>query len=176
MKKTTLAVIVAGLAVATSASANWYVQGDLGVSKTKFTSFSEMNKTKVDTRVSGGYDLGDWRVAVDYTHHGKFKGNGNSAKIAGFGVSALYDIDLDAEVKPYVGARIATNGFKVNSQSAHFKNDTTYKFGYGAIVGAQYKVANNVALNGGVEYNRLGKFEDTNVNQYGVRAGVRYDF
>ena len=38
--------------------------------------------------------------------------------------------------------------------------------GYGVVAGAKYKLADKVYANGGLEYNRLGSFDDTKVNNY----------
>ncbi|WP_439257088.1 opacity family porin [Lonepinella sp. BR2271] len=186
MKKTTLAIMIGAFAFATSASAsNWYVQGDLGYSKTKFTSYSSLNDSKFEPGFSLGYDFGDFRLAADYTHHGKFSGNVNSAngsvpasaKIYGVGVSAFYDINLNNDIKPYVGVRVASNIVKYDQgKNGVLVSSTEAKLGYGAIVGAQYKLDTNWAVNGGIEYNRLGSYEDTNVNNYGAKVGIRYSF
>ncbi|WP_439243313.1 OmpW family outer membrane protein [Lonepinella sp. BR2474] len=183
MKKTALALIIGALAVATSANAtNWYVQGDLGYSKNKFTSYPEIDKSKFEPRLSVGYDFGDFRLAVDYTHYGKFSGTDGygdytSSKIYGIGFSGIYDFEINSDIKPYVGVRLASNVFKTdNSSGGFFESKTQTKFGYGALVGAQYKLDANWAVNGGIEYNRLGSFEDTKVNNYGAKVGIRYNF
>ena len=44
--------------------------------------------------------------------------------------------------------------------------------GYGVVAGAKYKLADKVYANGGLEYNRLGSFDDTKVNNYGAKVGV----
>ena len=48
--------------------------------------------------------------------------------------------------------------------------------GYGVVAGAKYKLAEKVYANGGLEYNRLGSFDDTKVNNYGAKVGVGYEF
>lgn len=181
MKKTALVVALGALTLATSVQANWYVQGDLGYSKVKFSAYSVLDETKKDPRISLGYDLGTFRLAMDYTHYGKFegvdKGDRISAKSYGLGFSGLYDFATTSTLKPYAGVRLTQNVFKVeNSRSGRFVDHTENKFGYGVIAGAQYEFAPKWSLNGGVEYNRLGKFEDTRVNQYGAKVGVRFDF
>ena len=45
--------------------------------------------------------------------------------------------------------------------------------GYGVVAGAKYKLADKVYANGGLEYNRLGSFDDTKVNNYGAKSGRR---
>lgn len=180
MKKL-LAVAIGALALSTTANANWYVQGDLGYSKLKFTEYSALNKNKFEPRISVGYKLNDWRFAVDYTHYGKASGYSNgeyiSAKGYGFGISGFYDLDFNLPVKPYVGVRLATNIFRIeNSLPGAFEERTQTKFGYGALAGVSYDLAPNFILNTGIEYNRLGSWEDTKVNQYGVKVGLRYEF
>ena len=41
--------------------------------------------------------------------------------------------------------------------------------GYGVVAGAKYKLADKVYANGGLEYNRLGSFDDTKVNKMCIR-------
>ena len=181
MKKTALAVVLGTLAFSTAASANWYAGVDLGASRIKFSEYSALNETKLTPSVSVGYDFGDWRLAADYTYYGSFEGQSagehTEAKIYGLGFSAFYDFRVNSDIKPYVGARVAQNSFKVQNRKANaFSDYTHYKLGMGVVAGAQYQFAPNWSLNGAVEYNRLGKFADTKVNQYGAKVGIRFDF
>lgn len=186
MMKKSLLVLAIGALCSLTASANFYVQGDLGVAKTKFSSYPEMNKTNIAPSVSVGYDLGAMRLALDYTHYGKFSGTSYfgvnqkehvSAKIYGLGLSAFYDFNVNSALKPYLGMRLASNIFDIeNKGSNFFRSEKTTKLGYGFIAGAQYGLTTNLFVNGGIEYNRLGRFSDTSVNQYGAKVGLRYDF
>ena len=206
MKKSLLALAIGALAVASTANANWYVQGDLGYSKIKASGDSDFNKNKFTPSVAVGYKLGNTRFALDYTYYGKFTESsegmvetGNAAgnhivlkgtdrdelKINSFGFSAIYDIDLNSEFVPYVGARLSYNTFKLDNNFYATNGATSYresnsakehKFGYGVLAGVSYNFAPNWAVNGGVEYNRLGKFDDVKVNQYGAKVGIRYEF
>ena len=170
MKKSLLAVIVGALAFASVANANIYAEGDIGLSQTKANG---SNNTRVEPRVSVGYKVGNTRVAGDYTHHGKVDGT----KIQGLGASVLYDFDTNSKVQPYVGARVATNQFKyTNRAEQKFKSSSDIKLGYGVVAGAKYKLDGNWYANGGVEYNRLGNFDSTKVNNYGAKVGVGYGF
>ena len=170
MKKSLLAVIVGALAFASVANANIYAEGDIGLSQTKANG---SNNTRVEPRVSVGYKVGNTRVAGDYTHHGKVDGT----KIQGLGASVLYDFDTNSKVQPYVGARVATNQFKyTNRAEQKFKSSSDIKLGYGIVAGAKYKLDGNWYANGGVEYNRLGNFDSTKVNNYGAKVGVGYGF
>ncbi|MDY4280013.1 MAG: opacity family porin [[Pasteurella] mairii] len=196
MKKTVLAILMGALAFAsTTVSANWYVQGDLGISKIKSSGADngEISEKKFSPSVSVGYRFVDWRLALDYTHYGKSDygfgadngfGNGN-LKVNSFGLSAIYDINLNTSIKPYVGARIALNDVKwneslvenINGQTRRSSDsDNTSKFGFGGFVGATYEFYPNWSLNGAVEYNRLAKINDVNINQYGAKVGLRYEF
>ena len=170
MKKSLLAVIVGAFAFASVANANIYAEGDIGLSQTKANG---SNNTRVEPRVSVGYKVGNTRVAGDYTHHGKVDGT----KIQGLGASVLYDFDTNSKVQPYVGARVATNQFKyTNRAEQKFKSSSDIKLGYGVVAGAKYKLDGNWYANGGVEYNRLGNFDSTKVNNYGAKVGVGYVF
>lgn len=170
MKKSLLAIVVGAFAIASTAQAGVYAEGDIGVSKTKADGSS---KTKVEPRVAVGYKLGNVRVAGDYTHHGKVEG----AKIQGVGASVLYDFDMNSDVQPYVGARISANRFKYDERADQsYKSSSDTKLGYGVVAGAKYKLDQNWYANGGVEYNRLGNFDDTKVNNYGAKVGVGYEF
>lgn len=181
MKKTALAIVLSALAFSTVANANWYAGADLGVSRVKFSEYSNLNKTKLTPSINAGYDLGDWRLGIDYTYYGSFEGAGNGesvkAEIYSLGLSAFYDFNINSDITPYVSARISQNLFEVKNTGANFfDDDNHYKFGFGASAGVNYKLAKNWSLNGAVEYNRLGKFEDTKVNQYGAKVGIRFDF
>ena len=207
MKKSLLALAIGALAVASTANANWYVQGDLGYSKIKTSGDdSDFNKSKFTPSLAVGYKLGNTRFALDYTYYGKSSSSelgtydgpdasGNHISLTGvdrselkinsFGLSAIYDIDLDLPVVPYVGARLSYNTFKYDSNfyasngtNSYRESDSQkdHKFGYGVLAGVSYNFAPNWAVNGGVEYNRLGKFDDVKVNQYGAKVGIRYEF
>lgn len=198
MKKSLLALAIGALAVASTANANWYVQGDLGYSKVKSSGgdLGDFNKGKFTPSLAVGYRLGDWRLALDYTHYGKIEESyaddwevsTESLKIYGLGFSAIYDIDLGNELlKPYVGLRLSQNFFdskneamvRSSSGQGYMResiSEKENKFGYGVLAGVSYNFAPNWAVNGGVEYNRLGKFEDVKVNQYGAKVGIRYEF
>lgn len=146
------------------------LEGDIGLSQTKANG---SNNTRVEPRVSVGYKVGNTRVAGDYTHHGKVDGT----KIQGLAASVLYDFDTNSKVQPYVGARLATNQFKyTNCAEQKFKSSSDIKLGYGVVAGAKYKLDGNWYANGGVEYNRLGNFDSTKVNNYGEKVGVGYGF
>ena len=206
MKKL-LVVALGTLVLASTAQAEWYVQGNLGYSKIKTSGLEdgELNKSKVTPSVAVGYKLGDIRLAVDYTYYGNvddhrrlydedgYTESKDELKIRGVGVSALYDIDLQSNIKPYVGVRLSSNKIKMKSSDTgvYKRNDgtifnalekekdvteTSTKFGYGALVGASYDLMPNLALDVAAEYNILGKFDDVKVKQYGVKAGLRYTF
>ena len=113
------------------------------------------------------------RVAGDYTHHGKFQGT----QVQGLGATVFYDFDTNSQIEPYVGARLAANRFKFEDRAEQrYKSSSETKVGYGVVAGAKYKLADKVYANGGLEYNRLGSFDDTKVNNYGAKVGVGYEF
>ena len=172
MKKSLLAIVVGALAVASTANAGLYAEGDLGLSRTKLSNGGS-SKTKIEPRVAVGYKLGNMRVAGDYTHHGNFQGT----KVQGLGATVFYDFDTNSQIEPYVGARLAANRFKFEDRAdQRYKSSSETKVGYGVVAGAKYKLAEKVYANGGLEYNRLGSFDDTKVNNYGAKVGVGYEF
>ncbi|EIJ67811.1 MULTISPECIES: opacity family porin [Pasteurellaceae] len=177
MKKTLLAIISA-LAIVSTAQANIYVEGNAGMSKIKS---GDVSKSRFTPSVAVGYDTGDFRYAIDYTHYGKSNAGDSHVKTQGIGASAIYDIEVGSPVKPYVGVRVSANNIDAKEEkSSHnlhtIRQTDSYKLGYGAMAGVQYKVAKDVSLNGGIEYNRLGRANEHNINQYGAKAGIRYDF
>ncbi len=192
MRKSLLAIVIAASAVASTAAANWYVEGDLGYSKIKTSgsNYGEINKSKFTPSVSVGYKFVDWRLAADYTHYGKseysYSGNGvvgnGEMKIQGFGLSAIYDLHLNTDLQPYIGVRLSSNvveldeHYRRGNSTVYAHSEDTAKFGYGAFAGASYQLAPDWALTGTVEYNRLGKIDDVKINQYGAKVGLRYTF
>ncbi|MFC0322472.1 opacity family porin [Gallibacterium melopsittaci] len=190
MKK--LIVIALGaLAVASVVNAEVYVQGDLGYSKLKSTGLAHGNvsDSNLEPSVAVGYKMGDWRIAVDYTNYGKASGSytdgsvkGHAkAKAQGVGISAIYDIDINSAVKPYIGGRLSANSVKVTDNyvengAKHSDTDSSTKLGYGAMVGANYGLAPNLDLDTAVEYNRLGNWDGVKLNQYGLKVGLKYSF
>lgn len=186
MKKLLIAALGA-LAVASTANAEVYVQGDLGYAKLKTSGLAHGNISDSDfyPSVAIGYKVGDWRTALDYTNYGKAKdsysdgsGRGNTkVKAQGFGISGIYDIDLDTVLKPYVGVRLSANDVEVtdNYAGGHSK-ESSVKLGYGAMVGANYGLAPNLDLNTALEYNRLGNWDGVKLNQYGLKVGLKYSF
>ncbi len=182
MKKL-LVVALGALVVASTANAQIYVEGNLGYSKLKTTGsdHSNVSGSHFSPSIALGYKMADWRAAVDYTDYGKASSNyvGGKTKIKakGFGVSAFYDIDLNSLLTPYVGVRLSTNTVTVKDYSASGVNsDSSFKLGYGAVVGATYKLGPSLDLNSGLEYNRLGNWKGIKINQYGLKVGLRYSF
>lgn len=199
MKKL-LAVAIGALAISSTAAANWYAQGDLGYSKSKFKGGNDnVSMTSFSPSVSVGYKINELRFALDYTYYGKenfsyknyYATNSYSqinidVKAHGFGFSTFYDFDLNSPIKPYVGLRLSLNDLKVNSSYVDFangvRNDSASrsqsytKPGYGILAGASYQLTSNLALDGGIQLQRLASFDGIKVNQYGVKVGLRYEF
>ena len=55
MKKSLLAIVVGALAVASTANAGLFAEGDLGLSRTKLSNGGS-SKTKIEPRVAVGYN------------------------------------------------------------------------------------------------------------------------
>ncbi|UNU72595.1 opacity family porin [Moraxella nasovis] len=116
--------------------------------------------------------------------------NNVEGKIQSVGLSAIYDLQTVSGFTPYVGGRIGINQLKVShditgyasyngQQSSKTQNIAKHKdtkVGAGVLAGVQYAVNPNLALDAGVQYNYLGKFDGIKANQYGAKVGVRYSF
>lgn len=185
MKKL-LALAIGAIAFTSTAQANWYVQGDVGYAKNEIATYKN---NALEPRISLGYTLQDFRLALDYTHYKTMNKNysdqgmdGNlKLKTRGVGFSALYDIPTGTDIIPYVGARLAINyldykDMASNTSKTDYNSDKSASLGYGAVVGAQYNLSKDLKLNAGVEYNFLGKIEDHTLKNYGAKVGFRYDF
>lgn len=199
MKKS-LFVLAFGALFTATASANFYVQGDLGYSKLKS---EDVSKSKFSPSFAVGYKFNDFRLALDYTHYGKMSRTDieqvtlpgqnpqqpnvvsgpekYSLKVQSIGLSALYDFNFLSPFKPYVGVRLSQNHFKSTLDFSapgysEYRSTTANKFGYGLLAGAHYPLAKALSLNAGIEYNCLGNIDGAKVKQYGAKVGLRYDF
>lgn len=160
----------------------------------------------VSYTVAVGKDTGMVRYALDYTNFGKIKGSGTDVtelpngavkkevywgeiKAHSLGLSAIYDFETVSGFTPYVGGRLGINQVKVEdsevvtttaplgiTQETYYDSEKKTKVGFGVLAGAQYAINPQLAVDAGVEYNHLGKFEETKVHQYGAKVGLRYNF
>ena len=170
----------------------FYIQGDVGHTSVKGKIYDESETAKgFSPRLSAGYDFGDFRVAADYTHYKSHKESGRisgsttydaKAKFQSFGISAIYDINLQSPVKPYVGARVGLNHVSFDTKEygdtgfiEHYETRKT-KTGLGVMTGIGYDINQNIALDAGYRYNYWGKFDDVKVHSHEVSAGVRVKF
>lgn len=196
MKKLLLATLLAGAStLAVANHSNLYVQGDVLASKLELKEDGFKEKDNLTgVRVAVGTDAGAVRYVADYTHFGKVKysesyPNGDytrgNIKVQSLGASAIYDFQTVSGFAPYVGARLGVNHLKFNWQykdtignrvDTEVGSEKKTKVGLGAVAGVQYHVNPNIAVDGGVEYNHLGKIDGLKVNQYGAKVGVRYNF
>ena len=193
MKKVLATLVALSLPAVALADDNrgFYVQGDLGHSTIKTKDDGGKGSAKgFSPRLSGGYDFGDFRVAADYTHYKSHKESGRissstnydaKAKFQSFGVSAIYDINLQSPVKPYVGARLGLNriSYSDDFRSTGYHETESFrktKAGVGVMAGVGYDITQNVALDAGYRYNHWGKFDGLKVHSHEVSAGVRVKF
>lgn len=205
MKQTNIrlaAALIAAMGVSAAAVADEirgpYVQGDIGLANLKVdggekfklrNTFRSLKNSYKDSgfmpRISAGYDFGDFRVAGDYTHYksiseGVREDNSSldvKVKARGVGVSAIYDIPLQSNFQPYVGARVAVNKVKAEATATvanarGHSSESETKVGYGLMAGLGYKINNNLTIDGGYRYNRL----DSDLKAHEVSAGLRYTF
>ena len=193
MKKILATLVALSLPVVALADEHrgFYIQGDAGHASVKGKAYGDSVTAKsFSPRLSGGYDFGDFRVAADYTHYKSHKESGKissstnydaKAKFQSFGVSAIYDFNLNSPVKPYVGARVGINRFSYDDdyRSVNFHETESIrktKTGVGVLAGVGYDITENVALDAGYRYNHLGKFDGLKVHSHEVSAGVRVKF
>lgn len=192
IKKFLLAVTLAVTSVASFASSGLYVQGDVLASKLEAKEDGEKFKKNTGApRIAVGKDTGNIRYQADYTYFGKIKHSevvgsaSHNAELTAhsLGFSAIYDFDTKTALTPYVGARLGLNVLNLDAKtkdtaSSIETEERKTTVGAGVLGGVQYNINNQFAVNAGLEYNYLGKFEDsdTKVNQYGASIGVRYNF
>ncbi|MDO4897577.1 MAG: opacity family porin [Moraxella sp.] len=176
MKKLLLASLLAIPALA-FAQDGYYVQADVGYARVKIDNLSGGDNTiSYGVAVGKAMDNGA-RVAVDYTHLAgdEFRDKNSTLKVKAHsvGVSSIYDFKNDTALTPYMGVRVSANRLSAEDHTGGVHSTRT---GIGAVAGVQYEIAPNIALDGAVEYNYLGRFEGEKVTQYGAKAGVRVDF
>lgn len=192
MKKLVIAALLSTFAATSFANQDdkgFYVQGDLGFSKIEIeyldSGFDVIDDSSFTQRLSGGYDFGRFRVALDYTNYGSYSRNVSDgyrsaslkAKITSLGLTGFYDFKSVGNFGPYVGVRLSSNQFKLSGYAygGGYSNSGAASErvgGIGILAGTQYKLTQNVSLNLGAEFNRLS--EET--RQFGINAGIRYSF
>lgn len=195
MKFSAIVLAVLAAVSAVSASANPYVQGN--VSRSTINANQEQAPAG---RIAVGTDTGAFRYAADYTHFGRLKDevhhsagtNSVSFDVNSIGVSAIADIaNTNSTFVPYVGARVGYSHLDSKAVVNTAERTVTVKdnkksVGAGLLAGVQYNVNQNLAIDAGLEYNRLGtvklKDEFGNVvdklepTQKSLSLGVRYNF
>lgn len=179
--------------------ANTYVQSSVGVSSLNSKDIRNQSKIKdkdMTLSVSVGKDLGAVRYAVDYTNFGKiqhtetgFANDPNdyrktTLKAHSLGVSAIYDLQSYSGFTPYAGVRLAANklsfdrNYRVTADKPYYTSISAKKtqIGVGAVAGVSYAVSPQWTIDGGVEYNHLGKVDNFKIKEYGAKASLRYAF
>ncbi|HHV6870366.1 TPA: opacity family porin [Haemophilus influenzae] len=177
-------------------------------------------------RFSIGYDFGNWRLALDYSHYDRWS---HSKRIVGeqnktvntnkinlkaihfdqgtfqarssYGISAIYDLDLNSKFKPYAGVRISVGKIRhsvylddkaqitVTPQNAnplvgpvtdahppYHDSHNIKRIGFGFIGGIGYDITPNITLDLGYRYNDWGRLENVRFKTHEASFGVRYRF
>ncbi|QEY25122.1 opacity family porin [Neisseria zalophi] len=175
-----------------------YVQGDIGLAHLKFddgkkfkirNTFRNIKDSYKESgfmpRISAGYDYGDFRVAGDYTHYKTISESSRDAnssanvkvKVRGIGASVIYDVPMQSNFQPYVGARLSVNKIKSEANVRYLNergstSDSSTKVGIGALAGVGYKINDNLTADAGYRFNRL----TSDLNTHEVSVGLRYTF
>lgn len=175
MKKLVLAALFA-LPMFAMAQSGYYIQGDVGFSRPKVeTEGRTFNGNEVSYGVAVGKQLqNNARVEADYTYYGKTKKDGAEFEAQGLGLSAIYDFKNNTNFTPYLGVKVSAN--RLDVQHTNGAKDERIRAGIGGVAGVQYQMNPNLALDGGVEYNHLGKVSGSNADQYGAKVGARVNF
>lgn len=89
----------------------------------------------------------------------------------------IYDIDLGGDFTPYVGGRLGVNKLKYSAGYAasgerFSSSQSKTKTGVGLLLGVNYKLSEEMALDAGYRYNHMDK--DINAHEFSV--GLRYYF
>lgn len=189
MKKLLIATALTTFALTTQAE-GLYLQADAGYSGLTATVDGQSGSNGTSSQRLGlGYDFGNqFRLAVDYTNFGKIKeeyaGINASLKVKSVGATAFYEFNKNSKWVPYFGVRVARNTLKATIDGSYSAygyytshidtEDSESVTGVGAILGGQYKFTPNVALNIGLEYNRIGG--SLSLNEASIKAGFRIGF
>ncbi len=201
MKKLIMALV---MLAPMSAMAGAYVQANVGTSSIFLEGADETYEQngEVSYGVSFGGTTGkNGRVAIDYTQFADIKDKGTiedgifstvnaevNLKAKSVGISYIYDFKNNSPVTPYLGTRFGVTQIEMNGEVVDegILSTTTYTVqekethaSVGLITGVQYQITPKVALDLAAEYNYLGRLEsldESDIHQFGVKAGMRADF
>ncbi|OEY75050.1 hypothetical protein BFQ30_02790 [Haemophilus quentini] len=191
--------------------------------------FNDYKKFKTHSnhpRFSIGYDFDNWRLALDYSHYDRWshskriileKNNtirtntvnikaihfdqGTFQARSSYGISAIYDLDLNSKFKPYAGIRISVGKIrhsvylddKVQTTVTPQNGSSTVgpvkdvhppyhdsrnirRIGFGFIGGIGYDITQSITLDLGYRYNDWGRLENVRFKTHEASFGVRYRF
>ena len=115
----------------------------------------------------GGYRLGSWRFEEEYSYRRNDvaeydAADGSNRHTHSIMTNVIYDLTTDWPVTPHIGVGIGAmdvfDGLKVPSRGLVF-NDTSWQFGYQAIVGLRYDITPFLAVD--LDYRYLATTEST---------------
>ena len=115
----------------------------------------------------GGYRLDSWRFEEEYSYRrtdvAQYDAAGGSNRHThSIMTNVIYDLTTDWPVTPHIGVGIGAmdvfDGLKVPSRGLVF-NDTSWQFGYQAIVGLRYDITPFLAVD--LDYRYLATTEST---------------
>jgi len=185
MKKILFAVTVAAAAlVSTSAMAQAYVSADVGIGHASVdcSGTTSCDKNGTSFKVTGGYKLGYGLAAeLGYIDFGKVTASdvGVSAKITAraWTLGAAYEFPFTPEFAGVARLGVASVDTKASATVAGggsgSVSETKTQAYYG--LGANYAVAKNVKIEGGVDWSHAS-FDGSSAVIRSISAGVRYEF
>lgn len=196
MKKMLLVLAVFG-AMTMTAQATPYIQGNVIRSKLDVNNEIEVGRetNAAAYRAAVGNDVGVYRYALDVTNFGRIQEKNHhelgtdvdSVNANSLGLTGIVDLTQNAAFTPYVGARVGVNRVRFkNRDVSDTQKDVETTFGAGLVAGVQYRFNPNLAIDAGIEYNKLGQIDVKDVfgnkvgeikpRQKGLNVGVRYNF
>lgn len=95
-----------------------------------------------------------------------------SLKTRSLGISTIYDFNNSSNLTPYIGARLSSNKYTAVAIGGYDDSESASSMGIGLLGGVQYRLGQHLSLNTNLEYNRIAQ----DVGQFGLHAGLRFDF
>jgi len=181
MKKIALTLFAAATTtLSTGAMAQVYVSGDIGqghISADWCTGIASCNNNATAFKLTGGYKLGQGFAAeLGYIDFGKATASdvGGSAGLqaSGFTLGVAYELPLATGWKAVARLGVASLETKLTVPGDSVSETNTEAY-YG--IGANYAIAKNVKLQGGIDWSH-GELQGATTVIRAITLGARYEF